>query len=322
MGRKFIVDSCVFWAKEYGVSGFRFDLMGLIDFKTLQEIRDALHEVDPTIIVYGEPWAAAGSGLGEITHKGKIAGTGIGAFNDHFRDAVKGSTRGGHPGFVQNGSQENKVVSGLAGSLDDWAKQPTDSISYVACHDDLCLWDKIAVSSPGASEADRIKMHRMALALVLVAQGKAFIHGGEEFLRTKNGVENSYNAPDSVNRLDWLLKAKHLASYEYVRGIIAIRRAHPMFRLNDRAVVLRRVRFGDGAAPGLIVMEIDGEGVPGETWKRVRVACNATAKGYALQLPAGKWNVAVRGDKASAESLGTVEGQVVVEPRTTLMVWR
>jgi pullulanase len=322
MGRKFIVDSCAYWVKEYGIDGFRFDLMGLVDVDTMVALKDAVQEIDPTVIVYGEPWTAGGAGVPKETNKQAVRGTGLGAFNDHFRDAVKGSTDGPEPGFVQTGGRVEGILSGLAGSLTDWSRDPTEAINYVTCHDNLVLWDKIEKSSPGAYRDERVRMHMMALALVLTSQGKAFLHGGTEFLRTKFGEHNSYNKPDSVNQIDWTLKAKNRRVFDYVKGLVAIRREHPVFRLNDRAVVLRRVSFGDTSAAGLVVMGLDGRGVVGETWGLVRVAYNASPKAYSFDLPPGKWNVVVKEDQSGLETIEVVEGRATVGPRSTLMLWQ
>jgi len=322
MGRKFIVDSCRYWVEEYGVDGFRFDLMGLVDLQTMIELKKAIQEVDPTIIVYGEPWAAGGSGLAEITTKDRIRGTGIGAFNDHFRDAVKGSTRGPGPGFVQAGHEVDRLRAGLLGSLNDWALEPHEALNYVDAHDDNVLWDKLLVSTGNASTAERVKMNNMALALVLTAQGRAFLHGGSEFLRTKDGVENSYNAPDAINQVDWDLKQANMASFNYVKGLIAIRRGHPVFRMASRSEVLKRARAEQVDGQAVICYTLDGRGLTGETWNLVRVYYNATPNAKTVTLPAGAWNVVVKGGNAGTETIDLATGTVSIEARTTLLIWQ
>lgn len=289
MMRRFIVESCRHWMEEYGVDGFRFDLMGLIDVDTMLAVRDDLRRVDPRVVLYGEPWGAAENGLGRITDKHAVAGTGIGAFNDSFRNAIKGEPDGHKAGYVQNGSRRRETMLGIAGSIEDWAKEPGDSINYVTCHDNLTLWDKLAISTK-ESEAARERMHRLAVAILAVSQGTMFLHGGCEFLRTKGGNHNSYDAGDAVNRIDWDLKRRHRETFDYVRGLIALRRAHPAFRLRTTEEILARLRFHEpeGHHGHGIVFTIDAEGLPGEPWRRVAVLINPDGSARAFRNPLGE----------------------------------
>lgn len=322
MARKFIVDSCAYWVKEYGVDGFRFDLMGLVDLETMVAVREAVEAIDPTVIVYGEPWTAAATGLAQPLWKDRLRGSGIGAFNDHFRDAVKGSTRGEGPGFVQMGYDVERVKQGLQGSITDWAHDPTEPINYVSAHDDNTLWDKLLISARGVTDAEREKMQALSLGLVLTAQGKAFLHAGSEMCRTKDGVENSYDAPDAINGIDWDWKVRHAKVFAFTRDLIAVRRAHPVFHLSDRGEVARRVSFPATALESAIVMDLDGRGVTGETWGLVRVVYNAGAKAQVAPLAPGQWTVAVSGFEVDPEGLATVSETVSVPGRSMVLVYQ
>jgi len=319
MARRFIVESCRYWMEEYGVDGFRFDLMGLIDLDTMLAVRDDLRRIDPRVVLYGEPWGAAENGLGQITDKAAVAGTGIGAFNDNFRNAIKGEPDGTKAGYVQNGSHRRNVVLGIAGSIDDWAREPGDSINYVTCHDNLTLWDKLAISSKEL-EPHRVRMHRLAVAILAVSQGTLFLHGGCEFLRTKGGNHNSYNAGDDVNRMDWTLKATHRETVDYVRGLIALRRAHPVFRLRSAEDVRSRLRFRDDIAHGhCIAFTIEGDDLPGESWRRVAVLINPNGTAAHMGNPLGEDAHAYAYDsQASAEPLDFPAGpnRITVPPRS------
>ncbi len=317
MARKFIVDSCRFWVEEYGVDGFRFDLMGLIDLETMIAVREELHRLDSTLLVYGEPWAATGhegTCVGEITWKHRVAGTGIGAFNDHYRDALKGSPDGGDPGYVQGGSRRSGVRAGLAGAIHDWATQPGEAIQYVTCHDNLTLWDKLAISAPESTEEQRLRMQMLAAGVLAVSQGVLFLHAGHELARTKGGNHNSYNAPDEVNRVDWRRKQRHHELFEFVRGVIALRRAHPVFRLPDRGEIERRLRFEDGLLPHrkCLALRLDGRDLPGESWQEALVLINPAGKEQEFGLPEGHWQIHVLGTRAGTESLGEAVGKLPV----------
>ena len=318
MARKFIVDSCRYWVEEYGVDGFRFDLMGLIDLGTMLEVRDELHRMDDTLLVYGEPWAATGregTCVQEISTKHRIAGTGIGAFNDHYRDALKGSPDGSDPGYVQGGAHRDAVRAGLAGAIHDWAAKPAEAIQYVTCHDNLTLWDKLVLSAPDTTEEQRLRMQMLAAGILAVSQGVLFLHAGHELARTKGGNHNSYNAPDEVNRLDWNRKQRYHELFDFVRGVIALRREHPLFRLGNRAEIERRLRFEEEGLPhrSCLALVLDGRDLPGETWGAARVFLNPTGKDREFQLPENDgWKVFVQGTWAGTEPFGEARGSILV----------
>ncbi len=273
MARRFIIDSCRYWMTEFGIDGFRFDLMGLMDFETLCAIRDELREIEPRVLLYGEPWIAAQCGLPHPTDKNRVAGSGIAAFNDHFRNAVKGEPDGVWGGYAQNGSRRWETMRGIAGSVDDWASSPEDSINYLACHDNLTLWDKIALSS-GEPEEERIRMQCLAMAILMISQGGIVLHGGCEFLRTKSGNHNSYDSGDEINAVDWDFKRRHMDVFNYVQGLIAIRRQHPVFRLRKAEDVRKRLAFFDSGNSTCIAFTLDGRDLANESWARCAVLIN------------------------------------------------
>ncbi|MBN1226770.1 MAG: type I pullulanase, partial [Deltaproteobacteria bacterium] len=244
MARKFILDSVKFWVEEYHIDGFRFDLMGLIDIETMTQVAKEIHSIDPTILIYGEPWSAGPSPLKEINSKGKQKGRGYGVFNDHFRNAVKGLSDTQDPAFVQGVSSEDtagSICRGLEGSIEDFTQDPGETINYVTCHDNLVLRDKLEISSPLNEDALK-RMVKLSGLLVLVAQGIPFLHSGMEMYRTKQQCNNSYNQPDSLNQIDWQWKKDYMDIFDYLKGVIALRKKHPAFRLSSADEIRHRVK--------------------------------------------------------------------------------
>lgn len=321
MGRKFIVDTCRYWIEEYGIDGFRFDLMGLIDVETLCELRDELHEIDPTILVYGEPWAALpkeGVGAAAITYKETLAGTGIGGFNDHFRSALKGSPNGRETGFVQGGVGREAVKRGIEGAIRDWARHPHEAIQYVTCHDNLTLWDKLEVSAGEATVEERMRMQMLCAGILAVSQGVMFLHGGHELARTKYGHHNSYNMPDDINRMEWERKARFESVFRFVKGMIALRRAHPVFRLYTREEVEARLQWRDELCPAVscLAFTLDGQRLAGESWKRALVLINPEARDLEFPLPTGQWMAFVQGPRAGTTPMLKASGTIFVPARS------
>jgi pullulanase len=318
MVRKFIVESVVFWATEYHVDGFRFDLMGIHDIETMNEVRAALRAVDPTIFVYGEGWTAGGSPLPDAQRALKINTLrldGIAAFSDDFRDALKGSVFDhADRGFVSGkAGQEESIKFGIVAatrhpqvayervnySKAPWANEPYQSIQYAECHDNHTLWDRLAQSRPDASEADRIKMHQLALTMVLTAQGVPFLHAGTEFLRTKNGVENSYKSPDNVNWMDWDRKSQYASVGQFTQQLIALRKNHAAFRLPSAELIRQHLRFLEGLPSTVVGFQITD--APNERWKKIIVLHNGNATEQTVNLPDGNWT-AVLSDGVVRES--------------------
>lgn len=246
--RKYIRDSLCFWAKEYGVDGFRFDLLGMFRKDSVLDWKKALGAVSPGIFMYGEPW----TGGGPLRFgKGDQRGTGVGVFNDNFRNAIRGELDGAAPGFAMGKSgSEAAVAKGLAGSLDDFASSPEETINYVSAHDNMTLWDKICLSMPNRSESERKQSLRLCGALVLAAQGVSFLEGGAELGRTKLGNNNSYNAGDRINAFDWDRAKSFMDVAESYRVMLRTRRDSKDLGLGTAADIRQKLRVQ--SAPGVL----------------------------------------------------------------------
>jgi pullulanase len=291
MFRKFIIESLVHWVKEYHIDGFRFDLMGIHDIETMNEIAKTLRAIKPSILLYGEGWTAADSPLPEekrAIKKYAYKLDDIAVFGDDMRDGVKGSVfHHKDTGFVSGKKEEEESIKfGLIGagkhtdieySKVNYSKLPYTSspyqmISYTECHDNHTLWDRLLMSMPLSTETERIKMQMLSLGIVLTSQGIPFIHAGQEFCRTKNGEENSYKSPDSVNGIDWERKSQYKEVYEFTKSLIHLRKTHPAFRLGSQELVQEHVSF-PYVKDGIIVMRINN--APDDDWKDIYVIFNA-----------------------------------------------
>ncbi|WP_310831092.1 type I pullulanase [Paenibacillus pedocola] len=323
MMSRFIVESVLYWAREYHIDGFRFDLMGLIDIETMQEVRRRLDEIDPSILTIGEGWIMdtelAPSRLASQSNADVLPG--IGHFNDGFRDAVKGNIfRYEEPGFIGGkGGLEQAVKTGITGGVvygqatGQFADEPQQCVNFVECHDNHTLWDKIVLSSEGVSDSRREAMHRLASAMVLTSQGIPFVHAGQEFMRTKDGVENSYKSPVEINRMDWERCAAHTSDVAYMRRLIALRKAHPAFRLRTAEEIRTRLIFERSPAGTVAYTLRDHAG--GDSAKHLYVLYNANPDGASLSLPSlGEWSIlfgdelvtSVAGGKLAVRGLGMV----------------
>ncbi|TGE27595.1 type I pullulanase [Hymenobacter metallicola] len=327
MVRKLIVESVAYWAREYHVDGFRFDLMGVLDLRTMRAVRVALDEIDHSIFVYGEGWTAGGSPLPETERavKANVPKLDrIAAFSDELRDGVKGHyARQNEPGFAsgQPGLEES-VKFGIVGATQHpqldyakvnyskapWAKEPSQAINYVACHDDRVLWDKLAVANPGASEEELIRMDVLSNTIVFTSQGVPFLPVGDEFLRTKGGSHNSYNQPDNVNQLDWARKAQYPTVFEFYRKLIGLRRTHPAFRLPTRELVEKHLRFLPDMPANTIGYQLQGH-AGGDDWGTITVLFNGNRTAAAVPVPAGAYTIMLRGQEINQKGLS----QQVVE---------
>ena len=292
MARKFLLDSLLYWVREYKVDGFRFDLMGLIDTDAAAEIMRVLKAEKPDIFIYGEPWTAGASPVKGVK-KGSQRSLGFAVFNDGFRDAIKGSVFAlSDLGYVQAAKYREGVVRGIRGAVDDYTDGPLEAMNYVSCHDNHTLWDRIDLSVKDETRANKVRMDKLANALVLTSQGIPFLHAGEEFLRTKGGEENSYNLPDEVNRLDWTRKKENLEVYSYYRALIALRKAHPAFRMKTAAAVRENLKFyeelGLKIEPPAIAYLLYGDRA-GDSWKRILVLVNPEKTARKFPLPKGSW---------------------------------
>jgi pullulanase len=316
MTRKFIIESVKHWAKEYHLDGFRFDLMGIHDIETMNEVAKAVKEVNPNIFVYGEGWTAGDSPLPEkdrALKKHILQMPQVSAFSDDIRDGLKGSVFDDQSkGFV-NGAKdmEESVKFGVVGSIQHsqidykkvnysdapWANEPWQAISYVSCHDNHTIYDKLQVSRRDASESDRIKMNKLATAVVLTSQGTPFLHAGSELLRTKNEEHNSYKSPDSINQIDWSLKTKNKDIFTYYQNLIQLRKAHPAFRMTSAEDVRNNLEFKE-VRDGLVSYQLKNN-ANGDSWKNIYVIYNANPTVEKFVLEPGSWNIAVYNDRFS-----------------------
>lgn len=324
MVRKMIVDSVVYWAREYHIDGFRFDLMGLHDLETMRAIREALDKVDPSILIYGEGWTGGDSPLPWKKRAMKTnirALDRVAAFSDNIRDAIKGPVmEHGKGGFVQGvPGLEEAIKAGVVAQVrhsqvayphgdawhGPWAEEPWRCVTYDSCHDNHTLWDKLALTAPDAPPALRLRMNKLAAAIVLTSQGIAFLHAGEEFARTKKGVENSYNKPDSINALDWRRKQRFADLVGYYRGLIALRKATPEFRMASADEIRERLTFLPGAPAGVVAFLIAGNK------RHVVVVYNANRHAVTINMPVAKWSIVVDGNRAGTRPLKKTNGGAI-----------
>ena len=337
MMRKFMLESMKYWATEYHIDGFRVDLMGIHDIETMNLISDELQRIDPTIFVYGEGWTAGDSPLPESKrtlkkHTRQLKS--VAAFSDDIRDALKGSVFDEKArGFVsgQAGTEES-IKFGVVASTSHpqidyskvnysdtfWANEPAQTITYVSCHDNHTLFDKLLISRPDATEAERLKMHRLAGAIVLTSQGVTFLHAGVELARTKNGVENSYQSPDSINQIDWTRKTQHKTHFDFYKNLIQLRKKHPAFRMSSTAQIQKHLRFLE-TQPLLVGYEIS-DNANGDTWKNIIVWYNGNAEARTVNLPEGNWTLIVEGDKVQETGIKTAAKTVTVPPISMVLL--
>ena len=324
MMRKFMLESVLYWVKEYHIDGFRFDLMGVHDIETMNIISDELHKIKPDILLYGEGWTAGASPIPDSARalkKNAAKLHNIAVFSDDIRDGIKGSVFDINDRGFASGKKgmEESVKFGIVAasnhpqvnlskvnySKEAYSKAPWNVITYCECHDNNTLWDKLSLSYPDASKEDITKMQQLSLTIVLTSQGIPFLHAGTEFLRNKNGVENSYNSGDSINEIDWSLKSKNIATFNLVQQLIKMRKAHPAFRMTTNELMSKNIRFDEQTAAGIIAYTINGAAIK-DTWKKIFVVFNGSAEGKEINLPKGKWNIAVDTNKDMKISSGIV----------------
>ena len=323
MARKFILDSIKYWMREYHVDGFRFDLMGALDRETMLEAFRAAKQINPGVIFYGEGWSIEHVlPPDQMMTQHHVQGTGIAAFNDGIRDNIKGDAHNASaPGFVQGagppyGGMERfwlniKGESTRKGDGGIGVASPNETINYDSCHDDLCLWDKLLSSTPNVSEQQRINMDKLAAGIVLTAQGVPLIQAGDEFLRSKNLHANSYNDL-VVNPIDWSLKAKHRDVFDFYRGLVALRRAHPAFRMTSREAIERAMEFAKVVPPNLVEYAIMDH-ANGDSWKTILVIYNGSNQPHSLKVT-GDWSIVVDENHAGTEAIRSSRDTVRVEP--------
>ena len=317
MMRQFMVESVCYWAREYHVDGFRFDLMGIHDQETMRQIRAALDEIDSTILTYGEGWAAMSPAypyeelaMKQWTYKMPR----VGAFSDDIRNALIGSPFDHERGFASgNAACKQALMNGLI-ACPEWSGEPMQHVSYITCHDNYCLRDRIEVSAKEETEATKIRMNKLAQTAVLVSQGMSFIYGGEELFRTKMGIDNSYQSPDSINIIPWENKTAYADLFTYYQQMIAIRHAHKGFRLGSVEAVKEHVEFIPTDNEHLIIYRINAlEGI--DSAKSLIVLLNGSAEQAKVDVPQAQYNVLAHDAQANAAGLGQINvDHVVVEP--------
>lgn len=342
MVQKLIVDSLIYWAKEYHIDGFRFDLMGVLDIDTMNVIAERLKEIRPDVYLYGEGWNGGPSSLAEEKRAFKASAKkmpGIGMFNDDIRDTIKGSVfYDDHLGFVNGGTHlENALRYGITGAVahpqvdydaygsKPWAKEPGQSINYVSCHDNYTLWDKLSVSCPEASEEKKKAMNRLCAAIVFTSQGVPFIQAGEEFLRSKplpekkGFAENSYNMPDAVNSIKWDNIHEYPDMIAYYKGLMALRKAHPVFRMQSEAEMTQNLCFLSDTPENVVAYLLKGKGAD-DTPENILVIFNGNDEEILYNLPEGKWKILVDDKTAGADGKKNISAKADVEPLSALVL--
>lgn len=342
MVQKLIVDSLIYWAKEYHIDGFRFDLMGVLDIDTMNVIAERLKEIRPDIYLYGEGWNGGPSSLAEEKRAFKASAKkmpGIGMFNDDIRDTIKGSVfYDDHLGFVNGGTHlENALRYGITGAVahpqvdydaygsKPWAKEPGQSINYVSCHDNYTLWDKLSVSCPEASEEKKKAMNRLCAAIIFTSQGVPFIQAGEEFLRSKplpekkGFAENSYNMPDAVNSIKWDNIHEYPDMIAYYKGLMALRKAHPVFRMKSEAEMTQNLCFLSDTPENVVAYLLKGKGAD-DTPENILVIFNGNDEEILYNLPEGKWKILVDDKTAGAGGKKNISEKTDVEPLSALVL--
>ncbi|MED7787619.1 type I pullulanase [Francisella sp. 19X1-34] len=332
MVSKFIQDSVIHWIKNYKINGVRFDLMELIDLDTIKNIVAKVKQVDPNVIIYGEPWKADDSPLTNGTHRGTQRNQDFSIFNDSFRDAIRGNNNPGN-GFI-NGNPHNpqnigNVIEGLRGSIHNLTAKPNESVNYADAHDNYTLWDQIEKSQnhniatncyrknipSDIFQSTLVRQNALALGIILTAQGIPFLHGGAEFLRTKQGDHNSYKSDDEVNAFHWSDKLHYKDFFDYVKGLIKLRKEHPAFRINDREVVDKNLNITTAhhdSKSGVIISHFKNY-ANGDSWKDIVIIYNATAiDNYDINdlLPkpdSKEWHIVANHEQAGTETLQKVK---------------
>jgi len=334
MMRKFMIESVKYWAEEYRIDGFRFDLMGLHDIETMNLIREELHDIDPDIFLYGEGWTAGDTPLPENDRANKIHAerlNGIAVFSDDIRDGIRGPWwEAKAPGFMagQTGLEESIKFGVIASTVHPqinyaavnysdapYAANPLQTITYVTCHDNPCLWDKIVDTCIDCTKDEMLDMQKFANAIVLTSQGVPLLHAGEEIVRTKFGEHNSYNLPDSINQLVWHNKDTYRDVFDYYKDLITLRKNHPAFRMSTTEMVQQHLRFFDIHQQLLVGFHI-GDHANDDKWKDILVFYNANAHNVEVDLPEGDWVIVAT--KYSIEETGsTVDGFNQVQTEKT-----
>ncbi len=348
MMRQFMLESVKYWINEYHIDGFRFDLMGVHDIETMNQIRQMVDSIDPTIFIYGEGWSAGACALPNdmLGMKANISKMpGIAAFSDEIRDALRGPFDDDKKGAFLAGlaGNEESLKFGIAGAIahpqvdmtkvnysqKPWALEPTQMISYVSCHDDMCLTDRLRASIPGITEEELIRLDLLAQTAVFTSQGVPFMLSGEELLRDKKGVHNSFESPDSINHLDWNNLQRYPQVFQYYKGLIQLRKHHPAFRLGNADLIRKHLEFLPVKRPTARridqpehVMAFRLKNYAGrDDWRDIIVILNASREAQDLAIPKGNYTVVCRDGLIDEQGLGTIVGsKLTVSPQSALIL--
>lgn len=337
MMRQFMLQSVKYWVSEYHVDGFRFDLMGVHDIETMNDIRKELAAINPNVFVYGEGWSAGQCAYParELAVKACMRRMpGVAAFCDDMRDALRGPFSDDKKGAFLAGiaGSEESLKAGIAGmiahpqvdyskvnySKEPWAVQPTQCINYVSCHDDLCLVDRLKASVPGITTDELVRLDELAQTAVFTSQGVPFMLSGEEMLRDKKGVHNSYNSPDSINELRWENLKRYPQVFSYYEGLISLRRNHPAFRLGNADLVRQHLEFlpSDDC---FVAFRLTGN-AGGDTWRNIIVALNANKQPRSITIPDGHYTVVCRDGIINESGLDTIKGSQIMVPAQSAII--
>ena len=348
MMRQFMIESVKYWYNEYRVDGFRFDLMGCHDIETMNAIRAELNKLDLSILIYGEGWSAGACALPneKLGMKANIPQMpGIAAFSDEMRDALRGpfsdDTVSGwlgrlnthKPGQFAGDVEVESLKFGIVGGIQHpqvnmkkvnysqkpWALEPTQMLAYVSCHDDMCLVDRLKASIPKLKEDELIRLDLLAQTAVFTSQGVPFMLSGEELLRTKQGVHNSFESPDSINRLDWSNKERYPQVFKYYSDLIALRRNHPAFRLGDANLVRKHLEFLE-APDGVVAFQLKNY-AGRDDWRNIIVILNPSRKTATVNIPKGMYTVVCKDGEINEDSTEKIFGRrTTVSPQSALIL--
>lgn len=336
--REFMKESVEYWIKEYHIDGFRFDLMGVHDIETMNEIRAMVDQIDPSIYIYGEGWSAGSCAYPQEKLAMKANAkqlNGIGAFCDDMRDALRGPFSDDHKGgfLIGEPDQEESIKFGIVGAIahpqidmtkvnysrEAWTNEPSQMVAYVSCHDDMCLTDRLRATVPYITDDELIRLDLLAQTAVLTSQGVPFILSGEEMLRDKKSVHNSFRSPDSINRLDWNNLKRYPQVFDYYAGLIALRKAHPAFRMGKAEEVRKHLEFVD-APNGVVAFRLK-DNAGGDAWRNIYVVLNSQKTPQNVKVAEGSYTTVVANGKVNAEGLGLISGTTLtVAPQSALIV--
>ena len=332
-----MIESVKYWINEYHIDGFRFDLMGCHDIETMNEIRKAVDAIDPTIFIYGEGWSAGQCALPteQLGVKANISKMPrIAAFSDEIRDALRGPFDDDKKSaWLDKGVETESLKFGIVGAITHpqvdmskvnyskvpWATEPTQMMSYVSCHDDMCLVDRLKASIPDISDEELIRLDLLAQTAVFTSQGVPFMLSGEELLRSKKGVHNSFESPDSINQLDWKNLQRYPQVFKYYQDLIALRKHHPAFRLGDAHLVRKHLEFLD-APKGVVAFRLK-DYAGRDDWRNIVVILNANREQASVSLPKAMYTIVCQNGEINEASTNKLFGRrALVAPQTAMIL--